>query len=729
MKHLISLVLSAICLSLFSQNNDVKTAEALVSRVVPQWSKSIVFKERTSNRNQDYFRLETQSGKLVVTANSANSMAVGLNYFLKNYCHTTISWYVDDQTLLPTSLPAVPAPVEIEARVQNRFFLNYCTFGYTMTWWKWRDWEHFIDWMALNGVNLPLAITGQEKVWLNVWKKFGLTDEQIIGFFTGPAYLPWHRMANIDHWEGPLPMSWIDGQAQLQKQILERERAFNMKPVLPAFAGHVPKAIAEKYPQAKITSLGEWGNFSQQYQSYFLDSFDTLFAKIQHEFLEEQTRMFGTDHVYGTDPFNEVTPPSWEPEYLASVSKNIYETMASFDKEAQWLQMGWIFYFMQDKWTNERIKAFLQAVPQNKMILLDYFCDNVEVWKRTESFFGQPYIWCYLGNFGGNTTLSGNLRDVDQKIENTFKNGGKNFWGLGATLEGFGNNPVMYEYILEKAWQSTPAAKFYSIYAASRAGKRDVNMESAWKILTDKIYVNYSDVGKGDLTNSKPVLEKFFNWTVNPEIKYDNRDLLQAWQLMLQSDASSDLFKNDLTAVGKQVLGNYFIVLRDEFTAAYHKKDAPQMRNYASKIEQLFADIDKLLASNRNFLVGKWIADAKSMTTNAVEANYYEKDARKIITVWGEKGRDLNDYANRSIAGLMKDYYAARWKILLEDAIKSVENKTPLDEKAVLEKVNELSWSWSENTNPYPSCPIGNTMEISKKLYQKYAQKIKVNTK
>ncbi len=729
MKHTLTLILSIFCLSAFSQSNDVKTAESLVSRIAPSFSKSITFKKGNASLNKGYFRLENQSGKLLITADNANSMAVGLNYFLKNYCHTTISWYEGDKTWLPEKLPTVPTPLEIEARVQNRFFLNYCTFGYTMTWWKWRDWEHFIDWMALNGVNLPLAITGQEKVWVNVWKKFGLSDSQIRSFFTGPAYLPWHRMANIDHWEGPLPMSWIDGQAELQKQILDRERAFNMKPVLPAFAGHVPKALAEKYPHAKITSLGEWGNFSNQYQSYFLDSFDTLFAKIQHEFLKEQTRLFGSDHVYGTDPFNEVTPPSWEPQYLASVSKNIYGTMASFDKDAQWLQMGWIFYFMQDKWTNERIKAFLQAVPQNKMILLDYFCDNVEVWKRTESFFGQPYIWCYLGNFGGNTTLSGNLKDVDEKIENAFKNGGQSFWGLGATLEGFGNNPVMYEYILEKAWQNTSASQFYKIYAASRAGKRDANMEAAWEILTEKVYVDYSNVGKGDLTNSKPTLEKFFNWTVNPEIKYDNRDLLKAWDLMLRSNASSDLFKNDLTAAGKQVLGNYFIVLRDQFTAAYRKKDAKLMRGYATKIQELFADIDQLLASNQNFLVGKWIADAKSMTTEAVETKYYEKDARKIITVWGEKGRDLNDYANRSIAGLMKDYYAARWKILLEDAITSVEKDTPLDEKSVLDKVNELSWNWSEDSNYYSPKPIGNLIEISKKLYSKYALQIKQSIK
>ena len=59
-------------------------------------------------------------------------------------------------------MPAVETPVRVEARVKDRFFLNYCTFGYTMPWWKWEDWERFIDWMALNGINMPLANTGQE---------------------------------------------------------------------------------------------------------------------------------------------------------------------------------------------------------------------------------------------------------------------------------------------------------------------------------------------------------------------------------------------------------------------------------------------------------------------------------------------------------------------------------------------------------------------------------------
>ena len=36
-----------------------------------------------------------------------------------------------------------------------------CTPGYSYVWWQWPDWEQHIDWMALNGVTLPLAFTGQ----------------------------------------------------------------------------------------------------------------------------------------------------------------------------------------------------------------------------------------------------------------------------------------------------------------------------------------------------------------------------------------------------------------------------------------------------------------------------------------------------------------------------------------------------------------------------------------
>ena len=49
--------------------------------------------------------------------------------------------------------------------------MNVCTFGYTYAFWKWPEWEKHIDWMALNGINLPLAFVAQEAIWERVYSQ------------------------------------------------------------------------------------------------------------------------------------------------------------------------------------------------------------------------------------------------------------------------------------------------------------------------------------------------------------------------------------------------------------------------------------------------------------------------------------------------------------------------------------------------------------------------------
>ena len=256
MKKVILSITIIFCFAVNVSANDISQAQALAERLSPRLAQKVQFQKLCTIHNLvDVFTLESKGDKVVIGGNNANSMAVGLNRYLNRYCKTTVSWYADIPIFLPSTLPDIPAKETVEARVPQRFFLNYCTFGYTMPFWGWHDWERFIDWMALNGVNMPLAITGQEAVWYNVWTKMGMSDEEVRSYFTGPVYLPWHRMANIDAWCGPLPKEWLDGQAELQKKIVDRERALNMRPVLPAFAGHVPRKLKEMYPNADIKAL------------------------------------------------------------------------------------------------------------------------------------------------------------------------------------------------------------------------------------------------------------------------------------------------------------------------------------------------------------------------------------------------------------------------------------------------------------------------------------------
>lgn len=88
-------------------------------------------------------------------------------------------------------------------------------------------------------------------------------------------------MGNIRGWGGPLPETWYKNQLSLQHKILTAMKNIGMTPVLPGFAGHVPKGLTRLYPKANVSKLGDWGHFNATYCcTYLLDPSDPLF-KVQ----------------------------------------------------------------------------------------------------------------------------------------------------------------------------------------------------------------------------------------------------------------------------------------------------------------------------------------------------------------------------------------------------------------------------------------------------------------
>lgn len=699
MRIVAPMILASLVLSLFSctPDKDVRTMREMARRLIPAQADKFRFQIVSDSKEKaDFFEISSERNKIIIRGNSVNALATGLNHYLKYYCHTTVSWYLNDPIEIPAELPMVENSIRITARTPNRFFLNYCTFGYTMPWWKWENWERLIDWMALNGVNIPLAITGQEAVWYNVWRKLGLTDEEIRGYFTGPPYLPWHRMSNLDSWQGPLPKTWIDEQAELQKRIVERERKLGMKPILPAFAGHVPEALKRIYPDAKISRMSSWGDFDDQYRSHFLSPEDSLFNIIQKKFLDEQTHMFGTDHLYGADPFNEVDPPSWREDSLAAISAKIFHTLQAADPKATWVQMTWLFYMDRHKWTDSRIEAFLTAVPKDRMLLLDYYGEHTEVWKQTSAYYGQPFIWCYLGNFGGNTMLAGNMQEVGKRIEHVYQSGIENFSGIGSTLEALDVNPYMYEYLFEKAWNhKLTDREWLKALAARRIGKSDPLAAEAWQILFDKIYQSPATLGQATLTNARPSLTGHGNWTTNPAYHYDNKELFTAWEKLLSvTDPQRDTYLFDIVNIGRQVLGNHFMVLRDQFADAYSKGELTRLRKIGNEMLCLLEEMDRMLSCHPTFSLSNWISSAESFGIDQESKQYYAENARNLISTWGDKNRSLNDYANRCLSGFVSSYYAKRWKMFIADVTEAVARHHKFDEQLFLEKVTDFECTW-----------------------------------
>jgi len=278
-------------------------AQGLVARLIPGRSGDFLFETISSADGGDVFEIETIGAQTVIRGNTGTAMAIGLNWFLKYHCACHVSWY-GDQLRLPRPLPRVQPKVRRTSWARYRYFLNYCCFGYSLPWWDWPQWERLIDWMALNGINLPLAVTGQEAVWQAVCRRLGMSDGQITDFLAGPPYLPFQWMGCLDGWGGPLPKDWVARHEELGRKILARERELGMTPVLQGFTGHVPPQIAQLFPDARLQKI-KW----IEWETQLLDPLDPLFPKMASLFLEEQKAKFGTDHHYAADTFIEMVPP------------------------------------------------------------------------------------------------------------------------------------------------------------------------------------------------------------------------------------------------------------------------------------------------------------------------------------------------------------------------------------------------------------------------------------
>ena len=228
-------------------------------------------------------------GGITLRGSSGVALATGLGFYLKAL-NCSWAWgrglagWTMNALPAPGTLPQPPSTLRHNvSTTRYRYAYNVVTFGYTTWAWSWADWEEELDKLALWGVNLPLAAVGQEALWLELYTSVGLSSSAVINdFFSGPAFLPWNRMGNIQRsWGAPLSLSWIAAQEQLQLKILRRMRSFGMMPVLPGFAGHVPSALATVFPNASIVRSPSWRGFKSSYsEDSFLEPSDALFKVI-----------------------------------------------------------------------------------------------------------------------------------------------------------------------------------------------------------------------------------------------------------------------------------------------------------------------------------------------------------------------------------------------------------------------------------------------------------------
>ncbi|XP_023409477.1 alpha-N-acetylglucosaminidase isoform X1 [Loxodonta africana] len=645
-----------------------------------------------------------------VAGSTGVAAAAGLHRYLRDFCGCHVAWS-GSQLRLPRPLPAVPEELTEATPNRYRYYQNVCTQSYSFVWWDWARWEREIDWMALNGINLALAWSGQEAIWQRVYLALGLTQSEIDEYFTGPAFLAWGRMGNLHSWGGPLPRSWHLKQLYLQHRILDRMRSFGMIPVLPAFAGHVPKAVTRVFPQVNVTQMGSWGHFNCSYScSFLLAPGDPMFPIIGSLFLRELTTEFGTDHIYGADTFNEMQPPSSEPSYLAAATAAVYEAMITVDPDAVWLLQGWLFQHQPQFWGPAQVGAVLGAVPRGHLLVLDLFAETQPVYIRTASFQGQPFIWCMLHNFGGNHGLFGTLETVNQgpAAARLFPN--STMVGTGMAPEGIGQNEVVYALMAELGWRKDPVpdlGAWVASFAARRYGGIHQDAETAWRLLLRSVY-NCS--GESCSGHNRSPLVKRPSLQMNTTVWYNRSDVFEAWRLLLATTpalAASPAFRYDLLDVTRQAAQELVSFYYGEVRTAYLNKELVHLLRAGGVLAyELLPALDEVLASDSRFLLGSWLEQARVAAVSEAEAHFFEQNSRYQLTLWGPVGNIL-DYANKQLAGLVSDYYTPRWQLFVGALVESLVQDVPFQQRQFDENVFQLEQAFVLNTRRYPTQPKG----------------------
>lgn len=659
-KLTLSVIAAAMFISCGSPKSDfVKASEDVIVRAIGSLD-GITLQEIPSEGGKDCYEICAQDGSLVVKGSSPSAICYAFNKYLRYACGSMVTWggkHLELPEIWPDWQEKATSPY------QFRYFLNVCTFGYTAPYWDWNRWSEELDWMALHGVNMPLASVASEAIARRVWVRLGLSEEEADAFFTGPAHLPWHRMGNLNAFDGPLTNSWHESQIALQHKILDKMRALGMEPIAPAFAGFVPPAFMKKHPEIKANQL-LWGGFDVAYNACVLAPDSPYFQEIGKLFIQEWEKEFGDAKYYLSDSFNEMKLPvdkddvAGKHSLLAQYGEAIYKSIAAGDPDAVWVTQGWTFGYQHDFWDKESMKALLSRVPDDKLIIVDLGNDypkwvwhTEQTWKVQEGFYGKQWIYSYVPNFGGKVLPTGDLTMyATGSIEALNSPYSENLVGFGSAPEGLENNEVVYELLADMGWtaENIDLDQWLKQYCLSRYGYWDEGMQEVWKLLHGSVYSSLYSYPR-------------FTWqTVVPDQRrkslHDiNDDFGKAAELFLgyaEKCSGSQLYMNDAV----EFAALYLAELADRCYEEALKK-GPDAHVKVARTVEILKVVDGLLASHPDYNLKLWVDYARAYGQDEAQKNLYESNAKRLITTWGGW---QEDYAARFWAGLVGDYYIPR---------------------------------------------------------------------
>ncbi len=699
----------------------------LILRNTPEIADMFELRTIESADGLNIYEVFCENGKIVICGDCKISQAMGYYEYLKQICGVNYS-HCGNTLLDVKQAPLFEGTIKKIISQKRRVCFNYCTFGYSMAFWKWEEWEKEIDFMAMNGINMPLSTVGTEAVWYYTLRDFKYSEVGALRFLSGPGFWPWQLMNNIESYFNLTDVKYIESRAELGKKIIDREVELGMTPIQQGFSGMVPKNLkkAPGFEKTRMNPVKGWCNFPITFQ---LDPTDPAFKKIGTALLKKQRELFGAFHYYACDPFHESEPSVKLRDYLRKVGRAIDTMYKEFDPESVWVMQSWSL--------REQI---VKAVPAGRLLILDI---DGSKHSKNDEFWGHDYILGNIHSFGDRNTLHGSIKALADNAYSKIE--APNCVGTGLFPEGIFQNPLYYD--LQYKMLTESGAVDLESWLADYARRRYGSDSPALKDAVFNLYKScYSEKCTGRETGSPIALRPTTSFTHTApndfrELRYDNKILFEALKCLLSVKDSGENLKDgyifDVCDIMRQVLSNYAGVLYDRVMDGFNRRDLSVFERSANGFLKICEEMDELLQTRPELTLHYHLEQANSLALNEKDKENFELNLLTQITIWGPIGNPVNfDYAWKEWGGLIKTYYAKRWQSFFEmlaykfphrgkfsTVTKKQYNDRNVYRSPFYKSYAEFEQNWLRTADPEPPSN-GDTLEIADRLSKKYEGKI-----
>ncbi|MBR7070605.1 MAG: alpha-N-acetylglucosaminidase C-terminal domain-containing protein [Clostridia bacterium] len=648
----------------------------------------------------DCFRISDSGSKILIEATSGVAASSAFRWYLEERCNSYVG-PLTRRLAFPEVPPKVGEPHADSSQCLYRYFLNYCTFGYTLVYWQWDEWQKLLDWMMLAGYNLVLNPMANELVWINLLQKLGYTEEEARRFPAAPTFYPWQGMMNLTSWGSAAPQEWYEARLQLARQINERMQDFGCAVLLPGYSGMVPNDFSEHFPESKPFNQGLWCGMARP--SILLPD-DVCFDRVASAFYQTQRELLGdTFNYFSTDPFHEGGDSSLVD--LPSYAQKCLNHMKAVSDHPIWFLQGW---------QNNPLRDMLRAMPTENVLVGNL--RSTDKADGGDDFADYPWLYCCVNNFGGQRVLRGNMNKMMTEAYQMLTAADHTCVGIGIIPEGIEDNEILYDVFADVAIRhdAIDPESWMRNRIKIRYGVVTPELEQAWDIIRNELLVYDTEKNPKEsalCTRPSLTVDKVCVYSGN-RFPFDYKKAEEALRLMMT--AQDDLLQSetgtlDLMDLARAVVANRAWVYLVGIQRAYKFGEADTLEKNAEEFMKCYDVQEKVVACDKHMMLGPWLERAKANGKTMAEKAYFEFTARTLVTLWGDRGgaEELRDYAAKEWDGLLHDFYRPRWESYLNILRRSMLT----GEKPMEYNRYDAEYLFTTLSTCYPTEPYGNAKE------------------